>query len=563
MTQPSAASTAPRTGDVRIGDYLIERLGALGVQHVFGVPGDFVLSFFRMLDESPLTVVNTCDEQGAGFAADAYARIRGLGAVCVTYGVGGLKVANTTGQAYAEMSPVVVISGAPGLQEQEDQPLLHHKVRFYGTQRLVFDQLTVASAVLDDPETACREIDRVLAAAVAHKRPVYIELPRDMVDEAAPRPDPGDEEDSEHRHDVDPAALRAAVDEVVTRLRSARQPVAFLGIEAGRLELLDEAMAVLERMGLPIAVTLLDKSSVSEQHPLFLGTYAGAMSRREVADYVESADVVLLLGSLLTDVNLGGGTARLDRSRLIQAVDGKLAVGYHAYDDIPMADLLAALSEAELPRFEATLPPRPGTTSWVAGPGTSITVARLFQRLGTFLTDDTVVIADPGDAMFAALDLPVRRSHEFLANAFYASLGFAVPASIGAQLAAPSRRPLVLVGDGAFQMTGLELSTSVRFGLDPIVIVLDNGGYAIERLMVDGSFNDILAWDHLKLVDLFGAGTGFEVRTEEDLDRALAGALVATGAPSIIRVRLDPRDTSPATQRLAERFGRAAKDEDG
>jgi indolepyruvate decarboxylase len=190
-------------------------------------------------------------------------------------------------------------------------------------------------------------------------------------------------------------------------------------------------------------------------------------------------------------------------------------------------------------------------------------VARLFQRLGTFLTDDTVVIADPGDAMFAALDLPVRRSHEFLANAFYASLGFAVPASIGAQLAAPSRRPLVLVGDGAFQMTGLELSTSVRFGLDPIVIVLDNGGYAIERLMVDGSFNDILAWDHLKLVDLFGAGTGFEVRTEEDLDGALAGALAATGAPSIIRVRLDPRDTSPATQRLAERFGRAAKDEDG
>src|SRR5262249_48244441 len=146
------------SADVRIGDYLIERLGALGVRHVFGVPGDFVLSFFRMLDESPLTVVNTCDEQGAGFAADAYARITGLGAVCVTYGVGGLKVANPPGQAYAEMSPVVVISGAPGLREQEDQPLLHHKVRFYGTQRLVFDQLTVASTVLDDPETACREI---------------------------------------------------------------------------------------------------------------------------------------------------------------------------------------------------------------------------------------------------------------------------------------------------------------------------------------------------------------------------------------------------------------------
>jgi indolepyruvate decarboxylase len=560
MAELSATAAATRTGEVRIGDYLIERLGALGVGHVFGVPGDFVLGFFRMLDRSPLAVVNTCDEQGAGFAADAYARIKGLGAVCVTYGVGGLKVANTTGQAYAEMSPVVVISGAPGLQEQEDQPLLHHKVRFYDTQRLVFEQLTVASAVLDDPETACREIDRVLAAALTHKRPVYLELPRDMVDELASRPDAGEDGPAERRPAVDPLALRAAVDEVVERLRAARQPVAFLGVEAARQGLLDEAMAIIEQMGLPTAVTLLDKSAIGEQHPLFLGVYSGAMSRREVAEYVESADLLLLLGSLLTDVALGGGTARLDRSRFIHATDGKLVVAYHAYDDIPMADLLAALAGADLPRFAPSLPPPPRQEPWVAR-ATPVTVERLFRRLGSFLTDDTVVIADPGDAMFGAIDLPVRRDHEFLANAFYASLGFAVPASIGAQLAAPTRRPLVLVGDGAFQMTGTELSTSIRFGLDPIVVVFDNGGYAIERMMVDGGFNDVLAWDHTRLPDLFGAGVAFDVRTEEELDQALEGARANVGSMCIIRVRLDPKDSSPATRRIAERFGRAAKDE--
>src|SRR5580692_7835916 len=164
-----------------IGEYLIQRLHAHGVRHVFGIPGDYVLGFYEQLRRSPLQIINTCDEQGAGFAADAYARVRGLGALCITYCVGGLKVANTTAEAFAEKSPVIVISGAPGVGERENNPLLHHKVREFDTQKRVFEQLTVASTVLDDPQTALQEIDRVLGAALRYKRPVYIELPRDMV----------------------------------------------------------------------------------------------------------------------------------------------------------------------------------------------------------------------------------------------------------------------------------------------------------------------------------------------------------------------------------------------
>src|SRR5260370_2121795 len=163
-----------------IGEYLIQRLYAQGVRHVFGIPGDYVLGFYEQLLRSPLHIVNTCDEQGAGFAADAYARVRGLGAVCITYCVGGLKVANTTAGAFAEKSPVVVISGAPGMKEREKNPLLHHKVREFDTQKKVFEQLTIASTVLSDAQTAFQEIDRVLHAALRYKRPVYIELPRDM-----------------------------------------------------------------------------------------------------------------------------------------------------------------------------------------------------------------------------------------------------------------------------------------------------------------------------------------------------------------------------------------------
>jgi TPP-dependent 2-oxoacid decarboxylase len=548
---------------VRIGDYLIERLVELGITHVFGVPGDFVLAFYGMLEASPLTVVNTCDEQGAGFAADGYARIKGAGVVCVTFGVGGLKVANTTGQAYAELSPVVVISGAPGARERRDQPLLHHKVRVYETQQLVFEQLTVATAILDDPERATREIDRVLDALLTHRRPVYIELPRDMVavevarptvpDAIRPRPPRGD-----------PHVLTAALQETLALLRAAERPVCLLGVEVGRFGLLDAGRALVERMGMPTAVTLLDKSAISEQHPLFLGVYVGGMSRPEVVTAVESADLVLLLGALLTDVNLGGGTAVLDPSRRIVISVDRVTIGYHTFEGVPMTEFLEALAASELPIWR-----RPGSPAvrqvpapWIALPDDPVTVERLFQRLGSFLADDTIVIADPGDAMFGAIDLPVHRDHQFLANAFYASLGFAVPASIGAQLAAPDWRPLVLVGDGSFQMTGLELSTSIRFGLSPIVVILDNGGYAIERLMVDGTFNDVLPWRFGRLTELFGAGVAYEVRTEADLDLALDGSRAHPDEVCIIHVHLDPGDTSAATRRLALRFGATQAPED-
>src|SRR5215210_3669791 len=171
-----------------IGQYLIARLRACGVEHVFGIPGDYVLGFYEQLQRSDLKTITTCDEQGAGFAADAYARLRGLGAVCVTYCVGGLKVANTTAEAFAEKSPVVVISGAPGMKEREKNPLLHHKVRDFDTQKRVFEQLTVASTVLEDPQTARQEIDRVLEAALRFKRPVYVELPRDIIAQPAVGP---------------------------------------------------------------------------------------------------------------------------------------------------------------------------------------------------------------------------------------------------------------------------------------------------------------------------------------------------------------------------------------
>src|SRR5436190_1596519 len=174
-------STVP-PADLSIGEYLIRRLQDHGVRDVFGIPGDYVLGFYSMLEHSPIQVVGCCKEDHAGFAADAYARLNGMGAVCVTYCVGGLSLTNSVAGAYAEKSPVVVISGAPGLSERPNNPLLHHKVRDFRTQFEVFEKICVACAELHDPATARREIDRVLDAVTRFKRPGYIELPRDQVE---------------------------------------------------------------------------------------------------------------------------------------------------------------------------------------------------------------------------------------------------------------------------------------------------------------------------------------------------------------------------------------------
>ncbi len=537
-----------------IGQYLIERLYAYGVRHVFGIPGDYVLGFYDQLTKSKLTIINTCDEQGAGFAADAYARVNGLGVVCVTYCVGGLKVANTTAEAFAEKSPVVVISGAPGIKEREKNPLLHHKVREFDTQKKVFEQLTIASTVLNDAQTAFQEIDRVLHAALRYKRPVYIELPRDL----AFVPGIPHHHTPEIHERSDRKALSAALTDAREMINSARQPVILADVEIHRFGLQDQVLKLARNTGIPVAATVMGKSVIGEQHPFYIGTYEGAMGREEVRQYVESSDCLIMLGAFLTDINLGIYTARLDPGRSIYATSEKLSVRYRTYEDVRFKDFVRGLIGIGLRRRKLGKIPRPTPAKKfeLKNEQAPLTVKRLFQRLNAFLSENTIVVADVGDALFGAADLFIRQRTEFLGPAYYASMGFAVPASVGAQLANPGLRPLVLVGDGAFQMTGMELATSARYGLNPIVIVLNNNGYGTERHMQDGTYNDVWPWHYSRLPDVLGTGRGFIVETEGELDRALVEAEKWTKGFSILEVKLDQMDRSPALDRLASRLAK-------
>ena len=535
-----------------IGSYLIKRLQDVGLADMFGIPGDFVLHFYGMLEESPIRMIGCTREDCAGYAADAYARVNGIGAVCVTYCVGGLSLCNSIAGAFAEKSPVVVISGAPGIAERVNDPLLHHRVRDFHTQREVFEKITVASASLDDPLTAFREIDRCLDACVRYKRPVFLELPRDRVDSPALYPHtPLTQEPVSNAQ-----ALQAAVEEAVERIRAAKNPVVIAGVEIHRFGLRNEVLALAEANNFPMAATLLGKSVVSEKHPLYVGVYEGAMGRREVTEVIESSDCVLLLGTFMTDINLGIYTAKLDPGKCIYATSEQLRIGHHHFQDVQLGDFINGLTSSKLgkrtkPKFAVR------TKKTINAADTDlVTNAVLFDQLDALLDDEMVVIADVGDSLFGASDLTIHKHTEFLSPAYYTSMGFAVPAALGVQVAHRKLRPLVLVGDGAFQMTCMELSTTVRHQFNPVVIVLNNHGYTTERFLQEGPFNDILDWNYHRMPDLLGDGWGFEVRTVGELKQSLAAALNNQDSFSILNVHLAPDDISPALQRLAERMAK-------
>ncbi len=561
MTHPETIPIDPKLNDKlpdvetsSIGQYLIRRLLDYGIGHVFGIPGDYVLNFYSEMERSPLEVVGCTREDCAGFAADAYARVHGMGAVCVTYCVGGFSLCNSIAGAYAEKSPVVVITGSPGLRERFNNPLLHHRVRDFRTQLEVFEKICIAGTELNDPVIAFREIDRVLDAAARYKRPVYIEIPRDMV-KVVP--------EGLHQYQVpeyasDAQALNEAIKEAVDRIENSKKPMIIAGVEMHRFGLQDKVLELAEHARIPISATMLGKSVVRETHPLYVGLYEGALGDDRVTRYVEDSDCILLLGTFMSDINLGIYTANLDPGRCIYATSESLRIGHHHFHGVLLEDFVTELVASkpkppvrDLPTFAGD-EPEPFKLQ-VDAP---ITVTRMIARLNQSLDEDTIVVADIGDSLFAATELVTRGRTEFLSPAYYTSMGFAVPASIGAYFGRTDARTVAIVGDGAFQMTGMELSTAVRYGLSPIIIVLNNHGYGTERFLHAGDwpFNEIQPWAYHKLPELVGGGAGYEVSTEGEFDEALQAAWDNDSGPNLIHVHISREDCSQALRRLADKL---------
>lgn len=538
----------------QLAPYIFDMLHQQGVQHAFGIPGDFALTLYDALAESAIQPIVMTHEPSAGFAADAYSRIRGLGLAVVTYGVGGLNMVNPVAGAYAEKSPLVVLSGGPGRQERQERDLLHHKAKSFDSQRRVYDEVTIYAATLDNPATADLEIHRALDQALMFKRPVYLEIPRDMVYAEIELVD----YPPVSLKQTDPDTLAEAIAETLTMLNQAKSPVMLVGTEVHRFGLQSQIINFAERLGIPVCSTMLGKSAFPEGHPQYVGIYNGAVGNKYVASMVEESDCLIMLGTFMTDINLGLFSAHLEPAYAISATSEHISVKHHQYSNIRFVDFIRALVKSQdLPHLDPSsimaITPR------VARSPGLLSMGGLIYELNQFIDSDTLLVTDSGDVIFAADDIWMKEGTSFLSPAYYASMGFGIPGMIGAQLADPFRRTIVLVGDGAFQMTGMELLTAKRLGLNPIVIVINNGSYASLRMMAHqtADFVKIPRMDYAQLAELMG-GRGFVIETGEQLRQAFAEARTADDF-CLFDVHLAADDISPASQQIASLFAKTLK----
>ncbi|WP_020485177.1 alpha-keto acid decarboxylase family protein [Methylomonas sp. MK1] len=513
--------------DITVADYLIIRLKEIGVDHLFGVPGDFVLGFFNQVLKTDLTYIGTCNELNAAYAADGYARIRGVGAFSSTYAVGELSAINGVAGAFAERVPIVVITGSPATINFRNRPLLHHTLGDYQIPLRIYEKITAASTELVSAEMAPAEIDRVLSACLSHQLPVYISLPADVVMMKCRYP-----EAFRFPQDIgsDPDVLKEAINEATEMLNNADKPLVIGDVELIRFKLQKPFADFLEKTGFPYATMMLGKSVLSEQHPQFIGLYQGERSRDCVKNRVESADCILQFGALLTDFNTGGFTAELDEVKTISVNIRSLRIKHHVYENVSLHDFILGLTEKLTRRDSTSLDIHSATDGCVhrrseqyfADGQKPLTIKRFFDRMSHFIEDDAIVVAETGVSLFSAAELLMPKGVTFIGQTFYGSIGYSIGATLGAAMAATARQVVLFVGDGSFQVTGQDLSTIIRNHLKPVIFLINNDGYTIERVISDHPYNDLQPWKYHKLVEVFGGGLGFDVHTEAELEEALA-----------------------------------------
>ncbi len=557
-----SAARSPRPAmrsRMALGDFLVAYLARLGVRHIFGLPGDLVLSLFhRFGRERGLEIVTFSHEPAVGFAADGYARsTRRLGVVCVTYGAGGNNVVNPVAGAYAEKVPLLVVSGGPGEAEQKVAGV-HHQVKDVESQFRVLSEVTCAARILRHPELAASQVHEVVGRIHAEHRPGYLEIHRDMVDTVIAVPPEIQEWDGSFpRPPSDRRKLAEAVSDTVARLRAAKRPLLIGGLELFRDRAERGLLELAEKLRVPVATTVLAKGVFPMDHPLHLGIHIGPFSAKPIQQRVRRADLVLALGTQLTDLNLGASRPQVLRERSVWAYERRVNVSYHTYSDVALRDFVAALARERLPRFSEKVVYADNLRRPRGGAGRRLRVNDLFVEANRFLADHPGyhVFSESGDMLFGGLELRLSGGLYF-AQGYYASMGFGLPAAMGAQIGT-GVRPLVLCGDGAFQMTGPEISHAPKHGLSPVVILVNNGGWGIFRPVTPRrDLLEIPNWPYAELAQAWG-GVGFVAETAGELRDALRAAHQVRDFV-LIECRVPPDDLSPISRRYIRRSARRA-----
>jgi indolepyruvate decarboxylase len=534
-------------------EYVLRRLKEIGVDDVFGVAGDYAFPVNDAIVEHPaINWIGCCNELNAAYAADGYARMRGAGAVCTTYGVGELAAMSAIAGSYAEHLAIFHLVGTPNLPTQEGRALVHHTLGNgeFDLFSKMAESVVCASAIMT-PENVASETERLIAEALYHRRPVYIAIPSDVADmpvlgAASPLGLPAS----------DPESLAAATDAVAEALNNAGRACVLPGVLLRRLGLQDAALAFLDASGLPFATMFGDKSVLGEHHPGYIGMYSGRLMEEPVRAFVESCDAVVMIGAMLTDGNTAGFTARLDPEKTINIGHHRTTVGSVVYRNVEIADVLAQLSARVTngPQRPAIVPGTLGPM--VNGGDDPITADALYPRWADFFRPDDVIMTDTGTSSLGLAFAQLPKGAEFHNQTLWASIGWATPAAFGAAIGAPDRRLILITGEGSHQMTAQEISQFGRHGLRPIVFVLNNSGYLSERMLCKDialAYNDIAAWNYAELPHALGCQGWLTARvgTCGEFDAALKAAEQADGA-AYVEVVTDAYEAPPLYKKLHE-----------
>jgi indolepyruvate decarboxylase len=533
--------------------YVLSRLRDMGVSDVFGVPGDYAFPVNDAVCEFPgMRWIGCCNELNAAYAADGYARLKGIGALNTTYGVGELSALAGMAGAYAEHVPLFHLVGAPPVPLQSGHAIAHHTLGNgeYNLFQKMSEPLSCAMAVMT-PQNVVAETERLIAAALYHRRPVYMTFPRDYANQKAlgtaqPAPVP----------QSDPEALITATDAILATLAKAGTACVLPGILIVRAGLQAAMQRVIDASGLPFATMFMDKSVLEEQQPNYIGMYDGRLMNEDVRAFVEGCDCVLEVGTLMTDLNTGAFTSKLDPAKTISISHHRTQVGGKTFSSVEMGDVLAALAKA-LPRRGSGS--RPQVSSLGAGVGKGadpITAAALYPRWANFLQPRDILVAETGTASMGLAFAEMPKGASFHNQTLWCSIGWGTPAAFGMAVAAPDRRVVLVTGEGSHQMTAQEVGQFGRYGLNPVVFVLNNSGYLIERLLCKNpaiEYNDLARWRYSELPKALGCDGWFTARvtTCGEFDQALATAARAKSRV-YIEIVTGMYESSPMALKLGE-----------
>ncbi|EGD2153076.1 TPA: alpha-keto acid decarboxylase family protein [Salmonella enterica subsp. enterica serovar Typhimurium] len=477
-----------------VADYLLDRLAGCGIGHLFGVPGDYNLQFLdHVIDHPTLRWVGCANELNAAYAADGYARMSGAGALLTTFGVGELSAINGIAGSYAEYVPVLHIVGAPCSAAQQRGELMHHTLgdgdfrHFYRMSQAI----SAASAILDE-QNACFEIDRVLGEMLAARRPGYIMLPADVAKKTAIPPTQALALPVHEAQSGVETAFRYHARQCLMNSRRIALLADFLAGRFGLRPLLQRWMA---ETPIAHATLLMGKGLFDEQHPNFVGTYSAGASSKEVRQAIEDADRVICVGTRFVDTLTAGFTQQLPAERTLEIQPYASRIG-ETWFNLPMAQAVSTLRELCLECAFAPPPTRSAGQPVRIDKG-ELTQESFWQTLQQYLKPGDIILVDQGTAAFGAAALSLPDGAEVVLQPLWGSVGYSLPAAFGAQTACPDRRVILIIGDGAAQLTIQEMGSMLRDGQAPVILLLNNDGYTVERAIHGAAqrYNDIASWN--------------------------------------------------------------------